>query len=144
MLMRGPAGRPEGRLLAEAAETATDAELLDAVAHRVVRMRMSVPAVFFLESIKPMSYVGSQALVFFEPFVQTLFTVRSYQRFAALLEDRENLERLIQRIEAIDNEVSRKERAEKKARREAARATTTRRHERVRGWLARWTGRTTK
>lgn len=145
--MRGPGG-PGGRLLADVADHATDAQLLDAVAQRVVRMRMSVPAVFFLESVKPMSYVGSQALVFFEPFVQTIFTVRNYQRFAGLLEDRENLERLIQRIETFDQEHEAAQRAAKKAEK-AEKAETAKTAGRAAegtgsrwgGWWRRWRGR---
>ncbi|MBP7669510.1 MAG: hypothetical protein KA123_02920 [Candidatus Eisenbacteria bacterium] len=90
---------PESAAIAE-----EDERLLDSVAARVVRMRLAVPAIFFLESTKPLSFVGSQALVFFQPFVETFLTVRGYERFAELLEDRANLERLIRRIEALDEE----------------------------------------
>jgi hypothetical protein len=84
---------------------------------------MTVPAILFLESVKPLSFVGSQALYFFEPMVRAVFTVPDYERFAALMERRENFEALLVAIEQKD-EVSRREererrdreRAEKKAR----------------------------
>jgi hypothetical protein len=82
------------------AETLSDDELLDRVAGEVASRRLSVPAILFLESSKPLSFVGSQFLVFMEPFVKTFFTSALYDRFAALMEDRENYERLIQKIEA--------------------------------------------
>jgi hypothetical protein len=79
-----------------------DQRLIDAVAGRVVRMGLAVPAIFFLESTKPLSYVGSQVLVFLEPFVKSVLTVASYDRFVALLEDRRNIEKLLGRIEDLD------------------------------------------
>ncbi len=81
---------------------------------------MTVPAILFLESVKPLSFVGSQALYFFEPMVRALFTVPEYERFAALLERRENLEILLVKIEERDA-ASRQEEREQKARAKAER-----------------------
>jgi len=61
-----------------------------------------VPAIIFLESIKPLNYIGSQTMVFFEPIVQTLFNFRDYDTFRRAMERRENVERLLQKIEAAD------------------------------------------
>ena len=82
---------------------------------------MTVPAIFFLESVKPLSFVGSQALHFFEPMVNAFFQVREYERFAILMERRENLEVLLVKIEARDDEVRREEK-EQRARDRAERA----------------------
>jgi hypothetical protein len=79
--------------------TPEDLALLVAVAQRVVRLRMETPAVLFLESVRPLSFVGSQALVFFEPFAQALFHWEQYERFTKLVADRDNLERLTRLIE---------------------------------------------
>lgn len=88
----------------------TDEELLDAVAGRVTAMRLAVPAVFFLESTKPLSFIGSQGLIFLEPFVQAFLSSDAYSRFARLMEDRQNVEALIRRIEARDEELRAQER----------------------------------
>jgi hypothetical protein len=80
-------------------EKEKDEALLVAVATRVVRLRMEIPAVLFLESIKPLSFVGSQAMVFFQPFAQALFPWPQYERFTQLMSDRDNLERLTRLIE---------------------------------------------
>jgi hypothetical protein len=101
------------------AEADPDEALLTAIASRVVRMGMAVPAVFFLESSKPLSFIGSQALVFLEPFVKAFLNLKSYDRFTALMEERENVERLIQKVEQLEEERARAERAEKVARRAA-------------------------
>ena len=56
--------------------------ILDKLAKRVVRWKMAVPAIIFLESIKPLNYIGSQTMVFFEPIVQTLFNFLRSEEFA--------------------------------------------------------------
>jgi hypothetical protein len=108
-----------------------DVALLESVAGRIVRMRMAVPAVFFLESAKPLSFLGSQALIFMEPFVKAFLTLPQYDRFARLLEDRGNVERLIQLIERMDQE---QEQREKEARRAARRKKAEGRLQAWRWW----------
>ena len=76
--------------------------VLDKVAERVVRWKMTVPAILFLESVKPLNYIGSQTLVFFEPIVQSVFNFKDYDSFRRAMERRENVERLMQKIEAAD------------------------------------------
>ena len=106
--------------------TEADAALLDRVAEAVVRHRMTVPAILLLESVKPLSFLGSQSLYFFEPMVRAFFSVPDYDRVAALLERRESVEWLLVRIEAKDDEARRNERDEKARRREARRTGTDR------------------
>ncbi|HET9327709.1 MAG TPA: hypothetical protein VFQ05_13165 [Candidatus Eisenbacteria bacterium] len=84
-----------------ASETLTQDErgLLDRLAARVVELRMELPAILTLESGKPLSLLAGQALIFFEPFIQTVFSFPDYRRFAQLIERREAVEALIQSIE---------------------------------------------
>ncbi len=95
--------------------------MLDRLAELAVRHRMTVPAILLLESVKPLSFLGSQALHFFEPMVRAFFSVPDYDRAAALLERRESIEALLVRIEAKDDAVRREEREAKERRREARR-----------------------
>ena len=76
-----------------------DLELLDRVAAQVVRRRMTVPAIFFLDSCSPLNYVASQALRFFQPFLTLVFSEKDYQRLAEILERRDSPSVLISRIE---------------------------------------------
>ena len=76
--------------------------VLDKLAKKVVEKSMTVPAIVFLESVKPLNFVGSQAMVFFEPIVQSLFNLRDYDTLRTALEKRQTLEILIQKIEAMD------------------------------------------
>jgi hypothetical protein len=93
---------------------------LERLAEFAVSRRMTVPAILFLESVKPLSFLGSQALYFFEPMVRALFTVPEYERFAALMERRENIEVLLVKIEDRDEKARQAER-ERKAEERAAR-----------------------
>ena len=94
--------------------TDEDEALINKVAERIVRMRMTVPAIFFLESSKPLAFLGGQLLIFLEPFVQTLFNIRQYQRFALLMENRDNWEKMIRKVEDLEAEYSEREKESKK------------------------------
>jgi len=90
-----------------------DRALLERLARRVVEMRLEVPALVTIETARPLSVLAGQAMLFFEPFVQTLFRVDEYRRYAALVERREALEELARRIEGAADERERARRAEK-------------------------------
>ncbi len=95
----------------------TDEEIIEAVARRVINMQLGVPAIFFLESTKPLSFLGSQLLIFLQPFVQTFLTIANYERFATMMENRDNVEKLIQRVEQMDEDIrldEKRKKAEKK------------------------------
>ena len=79
--------------------TPEEEALLERVAARVVELRLEVAAVLALESVRPLSFVAGQAMVFFQPLVQALLRFDDYRRFAGLLEHRESLDRLVSLIE---------------------------------------------
>lgn len=74
-------------------------EILGKLAHEVVERELIAPAIMFLESVKPLSFIGSQIMVMANPFVQILFNSKVYWEVTVLLEDRDNVEYLIQEIE---------------------------------------------
>lgn len=115
---------PESPLPGGMTSDEADEALLDAVAGKIVRIGMAVPAVFFLESVKPLNFIGSQALVFLEPFVKSVLNVASYDRFTALMEDRTSIERLLIKVEKLDEEGRQKEKDEKRRRQEAQKQGT--------------------
>lgn len=86
-----------------------ESELLDKVAKKVVYWKMTVPAIIALETAKPLNYIGSQAMVFFQPIVQAVFSFKDYDNFRLLMEKREGIELLLQRIEHFDAIAQRKE-----------------------------------
>ncbi|MFZ1684594.1 MAG: hypothetical protein WAU88_10750 [Candidatus Zixiibacteriota bacterium] len=92
-------GNPEKGPQAPADE---ENRVLDKLAGKVVEKGMTVPAIIFLESVKPLNFIGSQAMVFFEPMVQTLFNTHDYDIVRQALEKRETIENLLLKIEAAD------------------------------------------
>lgn len=88
---------PEKPVLAE-----DEQAVMEKVAHKVVERRMAVPAIIFLESVKPLNFIASQTLVFFEPIIQTVFSFKDYEAFRTGLEKRESIEILIRHIEEYD------------------------------------------
>jgi hypothetical protein len=77
-----------------------DDALLDALAKRVVDLRMAAPALFLLASLEPLNYVASQAMVFFQPMVSAFFDTTAYERLSRLLERREAIRALLDKIES--------------------------------------------
>ena len=79
--------------------TGQERRLLERIAAAIVRRRLETPAVFVLESAKPLNYLGSQAMAFFEPVVRGLFAATDYGRVRRILERRQSVECLLQEIE---------------------------------------------
>ena len=77
--------------------------LIERIANRVVDMRLGMISIVFLESLKPLTFLGSSMLVVLKPLVDTFFRVDNYDRFIDLVEDRANLEALVFRIEQLQN-----------------------------------------
>lgn len=73
--------------------------VLQKVADRLLERRLEAPAILFLESVKPLSFLASQALVFLGPLLEPLLSVKDYATFTEALANRENVEWLIQRLE---------------------------------------------
>jgi hypothetical protein len=80
--------------------SSADLALLERAADVIVQRGMATPAVFFLESVGPMNFLGSQALHFFTPILHVVFPQQDIQRVALLLERRDILARLMALIEA--------------------------------------------
>lgn len=74
--------------------------LLEKVAVWIVRRGLTTPAILFLETGKPLNFLGSQLLIGFSPFIQAIFKGDEYQKFALILEKDANVELLIELIEA--------------------------------------------
>jgi len=80
------------------------AQLIDALAQQVVKRGLSVPAVLFLELHKPFAFIGSQAGIVFSPFLAPFFGFDCVDDYTQLLSERENWERLVERIEELAEE----------------------------------------
>jgi len=78
---------------------ADDDLLLADLALAVQRRGLATPAVLWLESLRPLSFVGAQAMHALTPFVQLLKSGARFERLAAIFEERGHLERLLRLIE---------------------------------------------
>jgi hypothetical protein len=72
---------------------------LDRMAGEVARRRLEAPVILALEMHRPLMFLGSQALVVFTPMLAPAFGLENLQRLCRLMEDRQNLDRFIDRIE---------------------------------------------
>ncbi len=120
---------------ADAADfTDEERDLARRVARKIVDRGLGLPGVLFIESARPLNFVGSQALAYFEPIVRGLVDWDDYTRFRVMLERRGSVELILDAIESAE--------AERGA--EIARA----RREHVPGWFVRtwrkWRDRNSK
>jgi hypothetical protein len=90
--------------------------LINKIAQKVIDYRLSPVAIVFLESSKPLSFLGNQFMIFMQPFYRALFSYREYEEIAAMLEDRNNIEALICEIERLEEERNEDKRAKKNSR----------------------------
>jgi len=73
--------------------------LIEDVAEGICRRGMSGPAIFLLESVKPLNFIGSQVAHALTPMASLLVDWRKWESLAEALEERDTLERLISKIE---------------------------------------------
>ena len=73
--------------------------LIESLVEKVHRYKMESAAIFFLEMHKPLTYVASQSMLLGSGFLAPLFGPENVQKYSKLFETRENVERLIRRIE---------------------------------------------
>jgi len=76
--------------------------VLQQVAERLVERRLHAPALFLLESLRPLSFLAGQTLVLLGPLLEPLLAASDYRVFAEAIEDRANLDWLLQRLEEVE------------------------------------------
>uniref|UniRef100_A0A7V0Z5C0 Uncharacterized protein n=1 Tax=candidate division WOR-3 bacterium TaxID=2052148 RepID=A0A7V0Z5C0_UNCW3 len=87
--------------------------LINKIAQKVVDLRLSPVAIVFLESSKPLTFMGNQLMIFMQPFYRAFFSYQEYEEIATMLEDRNNIEKLICAIENLEEERHGDKRAKK-------------------------------
>lgn len=82
-------------------------EMIRKIAEKVHNYGMDVAAVLFLESVKPLAYIGGQmGRVFVSPFLPAFGESISTggEKFLTIFEKRDNVEKLLNRIEELTKE----------------------------------------
>ena len=85
-----------------AAISQSDRQLISNLAQKIVRHGMAIPAIFFLEMVKYLSFFGGQLMIFFGPIITVFIPSHSYYKMAELLEERRNVEYLLVQIERLE------------------------------------------
>jgi len=107
-------GKPSGF----AAElTDNQRRLLDQMADKIVQLRMTAPALLFLESVRPMNYVGSQVMVFFSPLVRGFFGLPEWDELRLVLERRQSIGYFLDLLEEKEGIFLTEEKIKREARR---------------------------
>jgi hypothetical protein len=97
-------GSSASRIAEPGADPRPEDALIDQLAVQVVARGLSVPATLFLEIHRPFAFLASQGLLVITPFLAAFFGVDAVQRWARLLEQPENVGRLVERIAQLDAE----------------------------------------
>lgn len=74
-------------------------DFMNGIAREIVQRQLTVPAIIFLETIKPLSFLGNQLLIFANPVVSLIVRTENYYKFVRMIENRENVEKLTIAIE---------------------------------------------
>jgi hypothetical protein len=75
-------------------------ELLSRVARRIEELGLTAPAILFLETYKPVAFLGAQLLWVAEPFLNLGFNAADLHDLTRLIEERTGIEELIRRLES--------------------------------------------
>lgn len=73
--------------------------VLDKIAKEIVDRRMAEPAIMFLETVRPLNWIASQVLLFFEPYTTWILGKREVIDFRRALQNRNSIQMLIEKIE---------------------------------------------
>lgn len=84
-----------------------EAELaMDRVARFLVRFEMTVPAILWIESMRPLARSGSQFMHLLTPAMAAFLPVNQWNALAAMFEEPDGLDRFVAHLEQIDREAS--------------------------------------
>ncbi|MFH0887704.1 MAG: hypothetical protein V1871_00655 [Planctomycetota bacterium] len=78
-------------------------KLLNKVADLINKKRLNTAAVMFLESVRPLNFIGSQAMVFLQPIVSFVISTKELDLLSKILEKRKSIPLLIELIEEREN-----------------------------------------
>ncbi|MBI4785662.1 MAG: hypothetical protein HY782_01260 [Chloroflexi bacterium] len=76
-------------------------QLIENLARRAERMRLTAPAILFLEMNRPLAFLGAQLLWATQPFLNLWLDHADLREFTLLLEDPAGVQELIERLESV-------------------------------------------
>ena len=81
-------------------------DALEELAQRIVRQGMGAAAIVFLESAKPFSFIAGQTAIVATPLLGSFIEPMRLERYAGLFGNRDFVERLIRRIEELEDQTA--------------------------------------
>jgi hypothetical protein len=85
-----------------------DYTVLDKAAQFIAKRHLTAPAIMALQSMTPLNFVGSQALIVLQPLIGPFFGEQDYQKLIEILEHRDGLDLFVQRIEKAAENTNKK------------------------------------
>ena len=101
-MVKKPETPEEKRLPGEFSEAEIQ-EFIQTIAEKIVRRGMSVPAIFSLELMKPVSLISSASLTVCQPLLEVLVSPQQIEKMAFVLGDRDRVESLLVAIETLEH-----------------------------------------
>ena len=86
------------------AQAERDQAFINRIAQKIYDSGFVTAAIFTLEMVKPLALLGSHTMIFFGPIISAFINADGYYRAAELFEEPANVERLIQRLEELEQE----------------------------------------
>ena len=74
--------------------------LMEKAADFILRRKLEAAAILGLVTVKPLNFIGSQMLIFLQPFLVLFFNEEDYKRLISILSKREGIETFVQMLEA--------------------------------------------
>jgi hypothetical protein len=85
----------------DAAAATEDDAMLDELADAIAQRRLTAAAIFLLESMQPLGFLGSQVLLGLRPLVTLVWPAPTrWDQVQRVLEKRGSIEALVRRLEA--------------------------------------------
>lgn len=78
-------------------------QLIEHLTQRINDWGLTVPALAFLQVARPLSFIASQGLLLCQPFVGLFHDTPQMARYADLLADRANIDRLVAQLQVEAN-----------------------------------------
>lgn len=85
----------------------TDEEIekfIQNIASQIVKYNLSVPAILIFELLKPLSFISYSTMVCLTPILDIFVNPENYQKFAAVIKNSTNIEKLLVTIENLEKE----------------------------------------
>ncbi|MBN2788752.1 MAG: hypothetical protein JXR69_01020 [Candidatus Delongbacteria bacterium] len=73
--------------------------LLQKIAKAIASKGMSAPTIFFLESVQPLNFIGSQIMAYLEPFLTFFIPRDAYNDIQQILEQRKGIDYFLSILE---------------------------------------------